>query len=238
MLHYNNIACTMCMLSSKSKLVHMVSLGSTRDKNSHHEYEVIKGGEKSISLRLEFYPTLVLKYNDGIVYVDITIRDSDLYRFTQAVNECSKWFDGTEQVFEISKEGSVIIPSYRQIKPIVVRDLLNGMWLAFEPAIVGTNDKLDSYTPGLRLYLNSQTTSDLITIDRYYALFSKLRGFNLYSASLPLVTYANTATPGTNLVKMYGEHEDFNATVENESGTISGGPTGRKVPGKKTFFDR
>ena len=67
MLHYNNIACTMCMLSSKSKLVHMVSLGSTRDKNSHHEYEVIKGGEKSISLRLEFYPTLILKYNDNVI---------------------------------------------------------------------------------------------------------------------------------------------------------------------------
>lgn len=225
---YERINDLVYVLSAEIKLIFSVSLVS-RDKNNrrypyHSEYEYYKYGEPAISIKREASPMLCFKPTTGNGLYDVCITQQHFDRFYQSLASCTKWFDGTAQVFFTRGNRLYVSKEVAEKSAVAITELVNDKWITIEPIVILTEN--DMYTPGVRMCFNNQVVTD-VPVDRFYGLVHCLTGFNMYMAMSMLLTYVNTCTPGTNLSTI-GERAQQEGDVK--------GVNGRTVP-KKSFFD-
>lgn len=193
----------------------------------HKEYEynsnkyIDKSNLVSIRRSFDYYLSLERTVGDR---ESIMIRAQDMIILRGKINQATKWYFNNN-LYAVKKDKLIMLGKQ---EPIKITNLAGSKWIMLEPTILQYENQ---YTPGLRLYLSSESNYIDISVDKFMGLVYLIDSINMYESAQLLLNYLQRPQFGTNLYSFENEiSKEKEPDVKAKNRTIQ--------KSNKSYFDK
>ena len=203
--NYEKITDELMWLSKNWSLKFTVILNRNTNNgrvNYHKEIGYYKDNNLCVNINrvFDYYILIDSVYNPDTKYKEsVSIRVTDMYVLRYRLNQVEQWFTSSENKnMFVRKDGKIIMP--RRVEPIRIAGLMFNKYLEFEPSILNKDNGEQEI--GVRIYVNSDTSSFFMQINRFLSFKYFIDTFNMYQSAQLMLNYIHRPSYGTNLITM------------------------------------